>query len=117
MYLCYTMQRTQEFVPIPNYTGDNNLYEKYGLVGKDVYDKNKNYIGKLTFTHPSGGIVTKETSVNFRDDYFFKLKSVPNNKMIQDIANDLFGGKRRRKTNRRNTNRRKTNRRKTKRRK
>ena len=74
--------------------------------------KNKNYIGKLTFAHQSGGIVTKETGVNFRDDYFFKLKSVPNNKMIQDIANDLFGGKRRRKTNRRNTNRRKTKRRK-----
>ena len=115
MYLCYTMERTEEFVPIPDYTGNNNLYEKYRLVGKDVYDKNKNYIGKLTFTHPSGGIVTKETSVNFgssHDKYFFKLKSVPNNKMIQDIADDLFGGKRRRKTNRRNTNRRKTKRRK-----
>ena len=77
-YLCYTMaDDMQDLVPIPNYTGDKNLYEEYGLIGKEVYDEKGNYIGKLTDTHPGGGIVTKETIVDFyhpRDKYFFKLK-------------------------------------------
>ena len=112
MYLCYTMaDDMQDLVPIPNYTGDKNLYEKYGLIGKDVYDEKGNYIGKLTIAHPGGGIVTKETFVDFygpRAKYFFKLKSVPNDKMIQDMAGDLFGGKQQRKTKRRKQNRRTT---------
>ena len=112
MYLCYTMaDDMQDLVPIPHYTGNRNLYEEYGLIGKEVYDKEGNYVGILKSASHSMGVVSKDAIIDFyhpRNKYFFKLKSVPNDKMIQDMAGDLFGGKQQRKTKRRKQNRRTT---------